>query len=643
MTFTSFQFGIFVAVVFGAYYLPPLRPFQVQLLVLASLVFYGSGQPELLPLLLVAVLGTYLCLVLAFDNRALWMPAGIVFNLALLAFFKYKLLFIDPAALHPTGVVPLDVLLRLPLPIGISFFVFHNISLLVDLTREKQPPRLRDVFLYIIFFPQLVSGPITRAGQFMPQIVPKQLGDVDLVAAAKWILTGFFFKLYVANNLNEMTSYMDYPLYETVATPDRWLLVFLYSYQIYADFFGYSAIALGLGLLFGYRLPVNFDLPYISVSFSEFWTRWHISLSTWLKTYLYIPLGETGRAGPDLPQSDDRDDARRTLARREPELRLMGHAARPAARPRAAASGAARRSRACGAGRPPGRGVFLRDDAVDLLQAAKPRSRARLSLRHVRADGQSQSDKTVPQHGAALRPARPDPAPRHRRAPGGQIAAMGAVSLRHAGGDGLARGRAGRRLHLFPVLTMPQSSGLSWLIKCAGVAAVLLLACSLVTARFGSALQQPTVTTRDGTTITLNRYIGEPVPDLVLVGSSVAWRLKEEYFSRPRARNLALAGGSPVTSLDIVARQKSLPKIVLIETNVLTRLPDHALIAKFRRRAHRSLVPAPGADGGCGLRDVESHAAERCGRARRAGSAAQRAAEPIRQQGLSRPCRAADE
>ena len=163
------------------------------MLVLASLVFYGSGQPALLPLLLLAVLGTYLCLVLAFDNRAVWMRAGIVFNLALLAFFKYKLLFIDPGAVHPTGVAPLDILLRLPLPIGISFFVFHNISLLVDLTREKRPPPLRDVFLYIIFFPQLVSGPITRASQFMPQIAPKRLAEVDFVAAAKWVLTGFFF------------------------------------------------------------------------------------------------------------------------------------------------------------------------------------------------------------------------------------------------------------------------------------------------------------------------------------------------------------------------------------------------------------------------------------------------------------------
>jgi hypothetical protein len=128
---------------------------------------------------------------------------------------------------------------------------------------------------------------------------------------------------------------------------------------------------------------------------------------------------------------------------------------------------------------------------------------------------------------------------------------------------------------------MPAIFGFSWLIKCASAAVALLLACGLATAHFGSGLQQPTVTTRDGTIITLNRYVREPAPELVLVGSSVAWRLKEEYFSRPGVRNLALAGGSPVTSLDIVAKQKSLPKLVLIETNVLTRLPDEALIAKF--------------------------------------------------------------
>ncbi len=132
---------------------------------------------------------------------------------------------------------------------------------------------------------------------------------------------------------------------------------------------------------------------------------------------------------------------------------------------------------------------------------------------------------------------------------------------------------------------MRQISGLTWLVKCAGTAAALLLACGLTTSRFGSALQQPTVTTRDGSLLTLNRYVREPVPDIVLVGSSVTWRLKEEHLSRSRVRNLALAAGSPVTSLEIVAKQPSLPKIILIETNVLTRAPDDALIERFTRGA----------------------------------------------------------
>ena len=238
------------------------------------------------------MLGTYLFLILALRNRALWLPIGIVFNLACWRSSSTNSCSSIRHRPGAAGVAPIDFLLQLPLPIGISFFVFHNISLLVDLTRRKRRrPISTSVFLYIIFFPQLVSGPITRAEMFLPQIQPKYFRDIPFVEAAKWILTGFFFKLYVANNLNEMTSYMDFPLYETLRTQDRWLLVFLYSYQIYADFFGYSAIAIGLALLFGYRLPINFNLPYISTSFSEFWTRWHISLSSWLRTYLYIPLG----------------------------------------------------------------------------------------------------------------------------------------------------------------------------------------------------------------------------------------------------------------------------------------------------------------------------------------------------------------
>ena len=438
MTFTSWQFGVFVAATFGAYYLPPFRTIQVQLLVIASLFFYGYGQPELLPLLAVAVLGTYLFLILALRNRRIWLPAGIAFNLALLAFFKYKFLFIEPTSSGQTGVTALDFLLRLPLPIGISFFVFHNISLLVDLTRRKNaPPDLTSVFLYIIFFPQLVSGPITRAEMFMPQIKPKYLADVPFVDAAKWILTGFFFKLYVANNLNEMTSYMDFPLYETLQTQDRWLLVFLYSYQIYADFFGYSAIAIGLGLLFGYRLPVNFNLPYISVSFSEFWTRWHISLSSWLRTYLYIPLG------------GNRNGTLRTYLNLMIVMGLGGlwHGAGLGylawgllhglmlviERPILSRSRIGRFGRvSCRAHR---FRVFHRYAAMDFLQAAQLRSCDRLFVRDVRAEHQPEPAKAVLQSGAALFPAGHHPASCSSIAFGAVILAWRrALSLRVDGG-----------------------------------------------------------------------------------------------------------------------------------------------------------------------------------------------------------------
>lgn len=292
MTFTSWQFAVFVFAVFAVYYLPFVRPYQICVLVVASLFFYGYGQPQLLLLLALAVFGTYFFLMKAMVRRKFWLPAGIMFNLVLLAFFKYKLLFVDPYSPSLSEIGVIDFLLKLPLPIGISFFVFHNISLLVDVTKRTGPaPSQWDVFLYIIFFPQLVSGPITRAENFLPQIQPKSFNEVPFVEAARWIISGYFFKLFVANNLNTLTTNMEFPLYHALRTSDRWLCLFLYSYQIYADFFGYSAIAIGLALLFGYRLPINFNLPYISQSFAEFWTRWHISLSIWLRTYLYIPLG----------------------------------------------------------------------------------------------------------------------------------------------------------------------------------------------------------------------------------------------------------------------------------------------------------------------------------------------------------------
>jgi D-alanyl-lipoteichoic acid acyltransferase DltB (MBOAT superfamily) len=300
MSFISLQFAIFLAITFVIYYVPLLARFQVAILVVASFVFYGSDQWQLIPLLLFAMLLTCMAMLKAIKGSKIALVTGIAGNLALLAFFKYKFLVIHPGYEAHTGVAVVDFLLKLPLPIGISFFIFHNISLIVDYYKEahKRPvPTFLEVVLYILFFPQLVSGPITRSISFLPQIKFKKLSEIPIKQTAKLLILGYFFKLFVANNLAQVTAKMSPDLMGLLGGGDKVLLMFMYSAQIYADFFGYSTIALGLALLFGYRLPVNFNVPYVAASFSDFWTRWHISLSRWLRTYLYIPLGGN-RVGP---------------------------------------------------------------------------------------------------------------------------------------------------------------------------------------------------------------------------------------------------------------------------------------------------------------------------------------------------------
>ena len=294
MSFISIEFLALVIVTFGLYYLNPLRGMQVIILVGASLVFYAWDQWRLLPLLMLAVAVTYFAMLGAIKGSRAYATCGVVGNLLILSFFKYKFLVIDDPGSLNTGSETMDYLLQLPLPIGISFFVFHNISLIVDYYKsrgERECPTPAQVMLYILFFPQLISGPITRAISFLPQIQHKYFGDVPLIQAAQLLIVGLFFKLFCANNLAQITALMSPELSAGSAGGDKLFMLFVYSFQIYADFFGYSTIALGLALLFGYRLPVNFRFPYTAVSFSDFWNRWHISLSRWLRQYLYFPLG----------------------------------------------------------------------------------------------------------------------------------------------------------------------------------------------------------------------------------------------------------------------------------------------------------------------------------------------------------------
>lgn len=315
MSFESSNFFVFVAILLPLYYLMPTRLLQLGVLLAGSLFFYGYEQPVLVVLLLAC------CLVSALSSRVSGGPdtpdrrrrfaiLGVVFNLGALAFFKYDRLaaslFLDAQMRQADWIAGL---LMIPLPIGISFYTFHGISLVVDAWRNGTPPaadgaparsfteHLRRTLLYLVFFPQLISGPISKANYFFPQIGPKRLVDIDCQLVLRALIYGYFLKEVVANNLQGLTIYISYPLFLNFASSDLIMLLLGYSAQIFADFAGYSLLAIGFGALFGYRLPDNFNMPYIAESFSEFWTRWHISLSSFLREYLYFPLGGN-RKGP---------------------------------------------------------------------------------------------------------------------------------------------------------------------------------------------------------------------------------------------------------------------------------------------------------------------------------------------------------
>jgi len=294
-----------------AYYLPPLRDWQRHTLIVASFVFYAANQPWLLLLLVCSIAVNVVTSHFVYHGspprRTTYAALGVGLNLAVLAFFKYSPLF-GKSFFSGTGSVG-EFLVSIPLPIGISFFTFQGITLLVDTLRvqeERAEFALPHGFfgrhavnttLFIAFFPQLVAGPIVKAHDFVPQIVPKFFRDIDWDACFRALVTGYFLKMVVADNLKDHTFWIARQSFKIAPGTDLLVMLFGYSIQIFADFAGYSLIAIGCASLFGYRLPQNFNFPYISRSFSEFWRRWHISLSSFLREYLYFPLGGNRRGG----------------------------------------------------------------------------------------------------------------------------------------------------------------------------------------------------------------------------------------------------------------------------------------------------------------------------------------------------------
>ena len=267
------------------------------LLLLASLLFYAWGEPIYVLLMLVTTLVNYLAaLAMARfpKKRHFFCGAAIVWSIGTLVFFKYTDFLIESI----NGVFGLSLPLPgIALPIGISFFTFQAMSYVLDVYRgdARLSRNYFDVLLYIALFPQLIAGPIVKYHDGHEQLRPRTVTAEKTAAGFRRFCFGLAKKVLIANTL-AMTADAVYALpLGAVAAPTAWLGAICYLFQIYFDFSGYSDMAIGLGRMFGFKFPENFRYPYQSVSITDFWRRWHITLSTWFREYLYIPLGGNRR------------------------------------------------------------------------------------------------------------------------------------------------------------------------------------------------------------------------------------------------------------------------------------------------------------------------------------------------------------
>jgi alginate O-acetyltransferase complex protein AlgI len=302
MLFNSLQFAAFLTGLVLLLLLARGATMRTALLIVASYAFYGAWDARFVPLLMAYTAvawfaGRWIHATEDARRRRMILAGGVGLSLAGLAFFKYtKFVAATAAALLglPPGGAP-DILL----PVGISFFTFEAISYMVDVQRrEVRPPRRFLHFaLFMAFFPRLVAGPIIRASDFLPQAVrPIVFERGNVVAGGRLFLGGLVLKVVGADNL---AGFVD-AVYADVGLYSSGTLLFAavaYAFQIFGDFCGYSLMGIGLARALGFRLPPNFDMPYLATSIAGFWHRWHISLSTWLRDYLYIPLGGSRRGG----------------------------------------------------------------------------------------------------------------------------------------------------------------------------------------------------------------------------------------------------------------------------------------------------------------------------------------------------------
>lgn len=301
MLFNSFSFLIFFVVVYAAFWMVPTWPRKKLLLLLASLVFYAAWYPPNVLILLFSItLDWLLARQLGKSEqrhaRRCWLAISLICNLGLLGFFKYGDFFLKnlAAALAAIGLGYQPADMGILLPIGISFYTFASLSYTIDVYRReiRGNATFTDYALFVSFFPHLVAGPIVRASVLLPQIEnPKMPGSAQVGWGINLICLGLFAKTVLADALFAPLVNAVYTKPGAYGIIDSWGAVLSFSGQIYYDFCGYSMCAVGLAMCFGFWFPNNFNAPYGARSFTDFWRRWHISLSTWLRDYLYIPLG----------------------------------------------------------------------------------------------------------------------------------------------------------------------------------------------------------------------------------------------------------------------------------------------------------------------------------------------------------------
>ncbi len=302
MLFNSIEFSLFLPIVFFLYWFVFNRNLKVQniFLIIVSYIFYGWWNKEFLILIFLSSLLDYTIGLFLSKENTVWKRKALLFislsfNLGLLFYFKYSNFFIENfvEAFTFFGYHLSPSRLDIILPVGISFYTFQTLSYTIDVYRKKITPT-KDIisFLaFVCFFPQLVAGPIERASHLLPQFyIKRNIRYSNFSKGGQYILWGLFKKVVIADNCALVVNDI-FEHYASYSSLTLLIGAFFFSIQIYCDFSGYSDIAIGVARLFGFRLSKNFDFPYFSRDIAEFWRKWHISLTTWFKDYVYIPLG----------------------------------------------------------------------------------------------------------------------------------------------------------------------------------------------------------------------------------------------------------------------------------------------------------------------------------------------------------------